>query len=69
MSVHINAQLHALENSYAASKRGSIGIKVMSEGGLQGKTQVFELDTIHTYEGHNLGSLNFCARKTSGVPI
>lgn len=29
VSVHVNAQLHALENSYATRERGSISIKVV----------------------------------------
>ena len=47
MSVHVNAQLHALENSYATRERGSISIKVLMEEGLERKTQVFGLDMIY----------------------
>lgn len=47
MSVHVNAQLHALENSYATRERGSISIKVLMEEGLERRTQVFGLDDIY----------------------
>lgn len=76
MSVHVNAQLHALENSYATRERGSISIKVLMEE--ERKTQVFGLDMIciisiydhiYIYEGQNSGNLNFCARGTYGAPI
>lgn len=63
--VHIDAQLHALENSDATTGTGGVNV----EGGWRELLHSTRLDQIQcTQESQSLGNLNFCARETSQVP-
>lgn len=63
--VHIDAQLHALENSDATIGKGGVNV----EGGWRELLHSTYLDRIQcTQESRSLGNLNFCARETSRVP-
>lgn len=71
VSVHIDAQLHALENSDATMGRGGVSAKRGLERGLQGAR--YSGQRQHIQESQNLGDLNFCTREISsyhlGAPL
>lgn len=64
--VHIDAQLHALENSNAIMGKRRSQCRAALERSLQGPKYLGQRQ--HIQESQSLGDLNFCARETPRVP-